>query len=381
MSHFDGIDSVPNVKLTCYACGQEPADDEWSDEHIIHNALGGRWRSRRLLCRSCNSDLGNVIDAALCRELGMPMNVLGLPRQRGEVPRQVVRLASGEEYLRDAEGNLRLRYPVISEVRSDGEMTINIQGSDMRQLKKALEGLARKYPSKIDVDQWMSMFNDNPRFHMGPTVFAVRGAGSDEALRAVTKIAAGAFICGGGTRDQILPCIEYIKGAVPGTYGRWFYAADILSNRGPDAITHVVAVRAKAGAPLWAYVELFRVFRFAVRLSELYTGPTVRVDYVFDLIEGSALAVRSLQLDFDDVDFNEGGLDVEALKEQLEILRRVAEQRSQKAAISGAVDRAFERVFAEKPEATAQDLWPHLWKELEPILVAWVGGQRAPRKD
>ena len=77
------------------------------------------------------------------------MNLLGLARERGAVPNQVVHLASGDEYLRDAKGNLRLRRPIVSEHRSEKEVTIDIQGSSSRQVRKAVQNLARKYPGKI----------------------------------------------------------------------------------------------------------------------------------------------------------------------------------------------------------------------------------------
>lgn len=359
------------MNTQCYACGCTPDPGEWSEEHVIPNALGGRWTSSRLLCRACNSDFGSKIDATLCRELGAPMNLLGLSRERGEVPNQVVQLEDGE-YLRDAQGNLRLRRPVIREDRSEHEVTINIQGGSTRDVRKALEGIARKYPGKIDIDQWMSGFTGERRFYMAPTHFEVPSAGSDEAFRAVTKIAASAYVAAGGAREQILSALDYIGGRNAIEHARWFYSADVMTERGADDITHVVALRGEPGTPLWGYVEMFRAYRFAVRLAERYAGPALRADYVYDLVAGATIAGRSIQLDFADLDVKYGGIDVDAMVEHWTVLIRVAQRRSREASVRAAVRQAFDRAFAQNPEATAADLMPHLWSALEPIVLAML---------
>jgi hypothetical protein len=359
------------VNDICYACGREPEPNNWSVEHIVPNALGGRWKSSRLLCRPCNSAFGDVIDAALCREFGAPMNMLGLSRERGPVPNQVVRLGSGEEYLRDAAGNRRLRQPVVREHQSEHEVTIDLQGS-VPQVRQALRGLARKYPGKIDVEQWMSRFTNDRRFHSGPTQFEVRGAGSEEAFRAIAKIAASAYIAGGGSRDQILSCLRYIKGESPAQHARWFYAVDVMADRPTDEVTNVVGVSGEPGAPLWAYVELFRVYRFAVRLAEHYSGPAIRLDRVYDLIVGTTIEGRCLRLDFGDLDVEHGGVDVDAVIEQWKVLIGLAQRRSRQAAIGAAVEQAFKHAMAANSEATVEDLMPHLTSALEPILLAMI---------
>ena len=41
----------------CYKCTDEINDENVSTEHIIPNAVGGRLKSKELLCNICNSDL------------------------------------------------------------------------------------------------------------------------------------------------------------------------------------------------------------------------------------------------------------------------------------------------------------------------------------
>jgi hypothetical protein len=301
------------------------------------------------------------------------MNMLALSRERGPVPNEVVRLSSDDEYLRDAEGNLRLKRSIVRENVDGHEVTIHIQGSSAREVRKALEGIARKYPGKVDVEQWMSTFKIERSFREGRTQFSVRGAGSNETFRAVTKIAVSAFIDAGGAREQILPCLDFVSGqCADAQHARWFYSADVMAEREPDEVTHVVAVRGEPGMALWAYIELFRAYRFAVRLADRYSGPAVRVDYVYDLLAGATVKERCLHVDFGDLDFAQRGIDVDAVREQLAVLIRVAQRRSRERALGAAVDRAFEPARKAGLEGTVDKLMPQMWSELEPIILAML---------
>jgi len=48
-------------------CALTAAKD--SEEHVIPNAIGGRWKMRGILCRSCNNTSGVTWDAALAAQL------------------------------------------------------------------------------------------------------------------------------------------------------------------------------------------------------------------------------------------------------------------------------------------------------------------------
>src|SRR5689334_22818848 len=63
-----GLDSKMTA-LTCYRCNATLTDDNSSLEHILPNALGGRLKSRALLCKPCNSKCGDTIDAAVINQL------------------------------------------------------------------------------------------------------------------------------------------------------------------------------------------------------------------------------------------------------------------------------------------------------------------------
>lgn len=60
----------------CYLCGVLLDKSNSSVEHIIPNALGGNLKSRQLLCKKCNSDIGHQADSELAKQLNFFANML-----------------------------------------------------------------------------------------------------------------------------------------------------------------------------------------------------------------------------------------------------------------------------------------------------------------
>lgn len=71
---------------TCYLCDTPITAENKTTEHIILNAIGGRLKAGYLLCRSCNSTAGHRADAALAKQLEVLTALLGIERERGDIP-------------------------------------------------------------------------------------------------------------------------------------------------------------------------------------------------------------------------------------------------------------------------------------------------------
>ena len=69
--------------MYCYHCDILLTNENESVEHIIPNAIGGRLKSKKLLCKSCNSLLGELYDSELCKSLMVISGVLDIKRQKG----------------------------------------------------------------------------------------------------------------------------------------------------------------------------------------------------------------------------------------------------------------------------------------------------------
>ena len=68
----------------CYLCGKLLNEANSSVEHIIPNAIGGHLKSKNLLCKDCNSNTGQNIDATLSEQLNFIANMLNIECDRGK---------------------------------------------------------------------------------------------------------------------------------------------------------------------------------------------------------------------------------------------------------------------------------------------------------
>ena len=67
-------------KDICFSCCKPK---KLSEEHIIPQALGGRFVAR-IYCKSCNSEFGKGIDAELINNIGFFGTALNIKRVRGK---------------------------------------------------------------------------------------------------------------------------------------------------------------------------------------------------------------------------------------------------------------------------------------------------------
>ena len=90
----------------CYICGEELTKENASVEHIIPNAIGGKLKSKELICKKCNSKLGHSMDKELAEQLDFFSNFLNINRDRGK-PNNIIFIEkeTNMEYIRKANGN------------------------------------------------------------------------------------------------------------------------------------------------------------------------------------------------------------------------------------------------------------------------------------
>lgn len=68
---------------TCYVCDDILNSENETVEHIVLNAIGGKLKSRRLICRDCNSKFGSKIDTELAKQLSSFCTLLNIQRESG----------------------------------------------------------------------------------------------------------------------------------------------------------------------------------------------------------------------------------------------------------------------------------------------------------
>jgi hypothetical protein len=248
-------------------------------EHIIPNALGGRLKTRTILCSGCNGKLNKEVDAPFCQQMGFVVNRLNIKREKGAPPVIKARLVdSGDPIHIESDGTAFAPRTSIKKVQSG--YTIEC---DQKNIHNAKETLKRKVP-KLQFSQ-VEPFESDVEFRLESNF------GGPSCYRAITKIAVQYFLHRGGSSKSLNEAISFVKNGGKNFFVILYYPTrDVLPQRPAKQITHVVTVR---GDPvqklLYAYVELFTAFRFLVSLSGNYDGNPWSDSYCFDLQQGKEI--------------------------------------------------------------------------------------------
>ena len=109
--------------MKCYVCDTEITTINSTEEHIIINAIGGRLKSRKLICVKCNTELGETIDAVLAKQLNSLANMLMINRERGE-PQPIMseKLSTGENILIEFGGTLKQSHLLTKKVKKERQI-------------------------------------------------------------------------------------------------------------------------------------------------------------------------------------------------------------------------------------------------------------------
>ena len=255
------------------------------------------------------------------------MNALNVQRERDETPAVKVVRDSGEVLTRKPDGNM---YPLPTRpqvVRGDHEASIRITGRTLPEVRKHLLGLKRTYRA-LDVEAMMKDVVVQTELVRERLTFAFPPLGGADGYRAVVKIALGYYLHVGGDPAQVAGMVEVVRkdscpsASIVGGY----YHQDPWRQRELGSVTHILAV-VSDGFDLYAYVELLRVFRFSVRLSDTYCGPPIRSAYAFDVLTQSILPITCNDL-VSTTWTPEEDLHRESIELELDRVMRIAEARS-----------------------------------------------------
>ncbi|MBE0619154.1 MAG: HNH endonuclease [Burkholderiales bacterium] len=133
-------------KPRCSGCGVPLDTQNDSRAHIIPNALGGRLAPKGIICRSCNTTLGNVADNALIDAFGVWPTLLDIPRQQGQNPTKTIDTRNGHRVRVKADGSstkVDVQYDVA--VIPEGH-SIQISAGDMKTIRQLLLKAAKEFP-------------------------------------------------------------------------------------------------------------------------------------------------------------------------------------------------------------------------------------------
>lgn len=277
--------------MTCCALCDTPMDaGNDSKEHLISNAIGGRWKLPGVLCVTCNSKAGDSWDAALAKQLNALSLLFGISRERGEPPSQNLKTVGGQELKLHADGTAQPSRPTYQLRPTEEGAHINIVARDLSEAKRMLEGVARKHP-QIDPAallahaQQVAAYTDD-YLHVPLSM------GGPLAGRSLVKSALCLAVYHGVDAAACDDARAYLRSdSAPACFG-YYYARDLVLHRPANTVFHCVAVKGSAASGLLlGYVEFYGVLRVVVCLSDCYAGPEVSACHAINPLTGVELAL------------------------------------------------------------------------------------------
>ncbi|MFZ0608925.1 MAG: HNH endonuclease [Xanthobacteraceae bacterium] len=281
------------VCVRCNGCITEAND---SREHVVPNAIGGKLKTKGFICTNCNSASGERWDAELSRQMNPLCLFFSIIRDRGVSPSQTFETSAGEKIRISHDGSLALDRPTYREVPIGDGIRVEITARTMREARKMLQGVKRKFP-RTDISGILDNVSINTFYAKGAVKFEIL-FGGEMAGRSLVKTALAFAHCSGISVENCGAARNYLRGnrqVVPFGY---FYESDLIEARPKGLPLHCVAISGNpATGMLLGYVEYFGVLRVVICLSDKYVGDPVDRAYAIDPMNSNELNL-SVRLTF-----------------------------------------------------------------------------------
>jgi hypothetical protein len=281
--------------MDCYNCGILIDETNVSEEHIINNSIGGRLKSKGLLCKKCNEGFGGTIDRELEEQIGMLTDLLGVKRER---PKSRVYIPM---YADDGEMKVvgvKMKPHGRLTVHVDENIEVNLYESDEKfdKLKdKKQKELEKKHNAKFEYIESTELPNKKKfRFKNKLTDEHWNIAfGGKDFFRAIAKISLNYYIRRGYEKAFCSKVIAFVKGEINNDLAYFYFPSPVhyqVHDLGNDEVSHIIHIRGDQNSRiLYAYVELFNCQNVLIIYDMNYTGPAINDTYAFDLMTGKEI--------------------------------------------------------------------------------------------
>lgn len=366
--------------MNCYRCDKEITTENESDEHIILNACGGRLKSKNLLCKICNSIFGNKFDYELAKTTNDIANLLMIKRQDGiPQPIESIRTSTGDKYYLEYGGSpvqAKTHYEIITEDEKKARLIVNAK--NRKELKKTLTGLKRKHPG-IDVEKFLDESQEKS-FYYNDSFEVKSNIGGEEAFKSVAKTAINFFIYNGGDSSYIKHLLPYLEGKEKMDIVWTHYPDYEIYKPDIDEVSHVLKI---VGDPneriLYAYVELFNLHCFIIRLNESYEGKGINTDYVFNVhtyqVSEDKINLKLFRNELIRLFTNKDGKPFEKVQKRYVRVLTIANKIQDKHQLHEIISNAVDNTIGLLPEGTVineeilKSMFDELMKRLMPFIA------------
>lgn len=316
--------------IRCFICNEELTEQNSSVEHIILNSIGGRLKSKTLLCKTCNNKFHNTIDYRLSEQLKEIGNYLQIKKERKD------NNASTKLHFSSSNKDYLLKNGILHPIHTFSPITYNENGIPVKIIAKSktefidiIKGLARKHPN-IDIEKSINDSKETISYINEPIQMQLRIGYADE-FRAVCKCAIEYYLFHNGEASYIKHLIPYIEKKEPKQVVSLYSSPAIYSLEKNEVLHILHLVGNKDKHILYCYVDFFNTWRYIVLLSDLYNGKDINKTYVYDLLEQKEIE-RPIRLELTLKECYElvnckSEPDLESYKQNFQRLMNIAENR------------------------------------------------------
>lgn len=341
---------MDEIKYYCYICDEELTDTNNSDEHIILNSIGGHLHSKQLLCKKCNSKLGDTADAKLAEDLSFYTDMLKVKKVRNNPHKQIMLDDEGHEVVvNEAGAKIELRRPYKNIDKEEGLNNIRIQitARNKKELMGILNSIVRE--GTIHQEEADKLINKAVTIEHRPILHKQISI-SQEAFPSIIKSAVNYYLYKTQDTPRIKHLIPYIlgeKGAKEVLY--LHHLKELPYDETKEEVTHMIHIEGcKDTALLYAMMEYYGIFIYIVVLDSDYHGDYINETYTYDTIEGCEINRSfSLPLTLEDLNvFREQPHDeyvkyLPYIKERCDRVMNIWQRRNDHEELSKIIEKAF----------------------------------------
>lgn len=272
---------------SCFLCGNAITEKSVTEEHILLQSLGGHLVSKKIICRDCNSKMGERIDAPLANQLSFLVFFLKINRDRGVKKNFVMKEnESGDEYIISQGGVPKLKHPVVTDESDSDKIKINCKFNSLDELEKYADKFTKRNP-EITKEKILKSAKEN--VNIG-SVFKKRIVlGGKEVFPSILKTAIEFAIYCDVPIALIQKSITVLKKSILGEEinssncnFKFLPQRNIFPINDGEWLHSVYLCKKKSN--LYVFVTYFSFYTMVVKLERNYAGSDIEKLYVYDVI-------------------------------------------------------------------------------------------------
>lgn len=331
----------------CYCCGVQLNKENFSVEHIFPNSIGGKLKSSKLLCITCNNFLGSEIDNELAKQLNLFMNFFMIKRENGKFQPISGKTKVGEEYILN--GTEIKSKPKISVDKN----SVSFRGNDEEDLKIYFKGLLKKYP-QLKIEDIIANANKG-RYYLNEPISINLNVGGEKFFRAITKIAINFYIHKGGNRENIIKILDYIKGN--STTKKIFYHFGFTNENlkvDEQNLYHFIKIVGDTTEKiLYCYIELFGTLKFIIYLNDEFEGQNTDYQYFYNLFSRKtikdSIAIKYRRDEITEIsNCSDNQYFIDNIQKNIQATIKVAQKMQSDKIVSGLINESMGKFFGKK---------------------------------